>query len=81
MRYELKPKALGLSLGIVSAIGMLLLTLTYYLLGAYSGVVASMQEMHMFYTVTFFGTIAGMIEAGIIGFAIGWFIAYLYNKF
>jgi len=76
---KLNSYALGVSGAAVSAVGMLLLGVLANL-GIYEGAAAMMAQWHLFFSLSFFGIIAGMIEAAIIGFlslyAIGWF----YNK-
>ncbi|MBU4000596.1 hypothetical protein KKG29_05520 [Patescibacteria group bacterium] len=80
MKHELNPKALAISLALISALMMLLLGIAGNI-GIYAGAVEMMKQWHMFFDITILGTIAGMIEAGIISFIFGWLIAYAYNKF
>lgn len=80
MKQNLNPKALAISLALISALMMLLLGIAGNI-GIYTGAVEMMKQWHMFFDITILGTIAGMIEAGIISFIFGWLIAYTYNKF
>ena len=80
MRKGLKPNALGLSLALISALGMLLLDIAGNL-GIYTGAVEMMTQWHMFFSLTIWGIIAGMIEAGVWSFLEGWLNAWFYNKF
>jgi len=80
MKQELNPKALAISLALVSAMVMLLLGI-FGNLGIYTGAVEMMKQWHMFFDITLIGIITGMIEAAIISFIFGWLIAYVYNKF
>lgn len=75
---KLNIKAFGLSLGIVSAIFMILLGILGNL-GIYMSVVNMMQEWHQFFDLSFIGIILGVIEAFIISFIFGAGIAYFYN--
>jgi len=80
MKEKLNPKALGISLALISALMMLLLGILGNL-GIYTGAVEMMMQWHVFFSLSIGGIIAGMIEAGIISFIFGWLIAYVYNKF
>ena len=72
--------ALAYSLAIVSAAGMFLLSVLGYF-GVYMDAVFAMAQWHMFYSLSFLGIIAGMIEAAVWGFVAGYAIAWIYNKF
>ncbi len=72
--------ALGISGAIMAAACMLLLSIANAL-GIYQGMVALMQEMHMFYGPDIAGTITGMIEAAVFGFVGLYVLAWLYNMF
>ena len=79
MDQKLNELALGYSLAIISAAGMLLAGIAGNL-GWYSGAVESMMRWHVFFSLSIFGIIAGMIEAAIWSFIIGYAIAWVYNK-
>jgi hypothetical protein len=78
MKQKLSVKNLGLSLAIVSALGMLVLSV-FGNLGLYMNGVEAMMQIHLFFNLSFFGVILGMIEAGVFGFVLGVLIAYFYN--
>lgn len=80
MAQKLNELALGYSLAIISAAGMLLLGILGNF-GIYTSGVESMMRWHIFFNLSIFGIIAGMIEAAIWSFAFGWLIALVYNKF
>lgn len=80
MAQKLNELALGYSLAIISAAGMFLLGVLGNL-GIYTTAVNMMQQWHMFFSLSFLGIIAGMIEAAIWSFIAGWLIAWVYNKF
>ena len=50
-------------------------------LGIYTGAVEMMQEMHVFFSLSIAGIIAGMIEAAVISFVFMVGLAWIYNKF
>jgi len=62
MKHELNPKALAISLALISALMMLLLGIAGNI-GIYTGAVEMMKQWHIFFDITILGTIAGMIEA------------------
>jgi len=77
---KLNALVLGLAGAILAAICMLLLSLANYF-GIYQTAALTMQEIHMFYSPDFWGTITGMIEAAIMSF-VGLFVfGWLYNRF
>lgn len=80
MVQKLSAKALGYSFGILFGLCMLLLGILGNL-GVYLGGVEAMQKMHFFFSLSIGGVIAGIVEAAIFGFVIGWLIAYFYNMF
>lgn len=80
MRQKLSEKGLAWSLAIVSALSMLLLGIGANL-GIYTGAAEAMRNWHLFFSFSAGGIIAGMIEAGVLSFIVGWLIAWIYNKF
>ena len=74
------PKGLGISLAFVSGLYMLLLSLVG-LTGRWTEAVATMAQFHAYYSLSFWGTVAGIIEAAIFGYIAGWLIAWAYNKY
>jgi len=80
MAQKLNKLALGYSLAIISAVCMFLLGIAGYL-GIYSGMVNIMMQGHMYFSISPFGIITGMIEAAVWSFIVGYVIALVYNKF
>jgi hypothetical protein len=80
MPEELNPLALGYAGAIVSAAVMLLLGI-FGNIGIYTGAVEMMQQWHMFFSPSFGGIIAGIIEGTVIGFVASYAFGWLYNKF
>ncbi len=80
MVQKLNELALGYSLAIISAAGMLLLGILGNF-GIYTGGVESMMRWHIFFDLSIFGIIAGILEAAVFSFVIGYAIAWVYNKF
>ncbi len=80
VKQKLNGVALGYSLAIFSAVGMLLTGIAGNL-GWYSEFVGLMMQMHKFFSLNAIGIFTGMVEAAIWSFFSGWFIAWIYNKF
>ncbi|MBU0460758.1 MAG: hypothetical protein KJ597_02855 [Nanoarchaeota archaeon] len=49
-------------------------------LGLYMGAVKQMMEWHLFFSLSFLGIIAGMVEAAVISFIFVWLFVWAYNK-
>lgn len=79
-KAKIKPLALGYALAILSAACMALLGILGNF-GIYTNAVQAMQQWHLFFSLSPFGIIAGMIESAVSGFVIGYAFAWLYNKF
>ena len=69
---------LGYTGAILSAACMLLLGI-FGNLGIYEKGVEQMAEWHLFFSLSFMGIIAGMIEAAISGFIILYVFGFVYN--
>jgi hypothetical protein len=80
MGQSLSPKGLGLSLAILSAAYMLLLSIGVWT-GYHAGAAEAMQQWHMFYSFTPTGTITGMLEGAVHGYIMGYALAWFYNKY
>lgn len=74
------PKALGISLAVVSGLYMLLLSIGGWI-GFWTDAVATMAEFHIGYNLSALGVVIGIIEAAVFGFIAGWLIAWLYNRY
>ena len=77
---KLNALALGYAAAIVAAVIMLLLGILGNL-GIYTGAVEMMQQWHMFFSLSVWGIIAGMIEAAIISFVFVYIFGWCYNRF
>jgi hypothetical protein len=75
---HLDALALAGATAIVSAIAMLLLGV-FGAVGVYEGAVEAMEQWHLFFEPTIVGTLAGIVEAVVIGFVLAYAIASLYN--
>jgi hypothetical protein len=75
---HLNVPALASAGAIVAAACMLLLGLLANV-GLYEGAAAMMREWHMFFSLSPGGIIAGMIEAGVITFAVLYVFSLTYN--
>lgn len=76
----LKPKALALTLGIVWAAGLVLISLIANAFDIWLDGVQTIAEFYIGYDITFKGALIGAIYGFIDGFIGGWVIAWLYNK-
>ncbi|MFQ5814897.1 MAG: hypothetical protein ACE5G7_00170 [Candidatus Hydrothermarchaeaceae archaeon] len=80
MDTKLNPIALGYSLGVLSGLTMLVLSIVGRL-GYGSDAVAVMAAFHIGYSLNIAGIVIGIIEGAIAGFVGGYLIAYFYNRF
>lgn len=77
---HLNTHGLGIALAILSGIGMFILSLLG-LSGRALKVVEMMQWHHIWYNLTAFGIIAGIIEAAVFSYVVGHLFGWLYNRF
>ena len=77
---EINALNFGKAGAVVSAGGMILLTLTAKA-GLYVQAATQMMNWHMFYSLNLLGTITGAIEAAVIGFIFAYAFAWVYNYF
>jgi|GEM_PF-477301 len=77
---HLDALALAGAAAVISAVVMLLLGV-FGAIGVYEGVVAMMEQWHLFFEPTIVGTVAGMVEAAVISFVLVYPFAWLYNVF
>jgi hypothetical protein len=80
MTDKLNSLALGTSAAIVAGLSMLILGILGNL-GIYQGAVEMMSQWHMFFSLSPFGILTGIIEAALISFAFLYIFGWLYNKF
>ena len=77
---KINALALGYAGAVVYAVMLLLLGILGNL-GFYTSAVEVMQQIHIFYSLSIGGIVAGMVEAAICGFLIAFSFGWLYNKF
>ena len=80
MTEKLNSLALGTSAAIVAGLSMLLLGILGNL-GIYQGAVEMMSQWNMFFSLTPFGILTGIIEAALVSFAFIYIFGWLYNQF
>lgn len=71
--------SLGMALGLVGAIGVLLLSLGAALFGWWMEPIEMVSKMYMGYSTGFVGTLIGIVWAFVDGFVGGWLIGFFYN--
>ena len=79
MTDKLNSLALATSAAIVAALSMLILGI-FGNIGVYRGAVEMMSQWHMFFSLTPFGILTGMIEAAVISFVFFYTFGWVYNK-
>ncbi len=77
---QANPLAAGYAGAILAAACMLLLGVLGNL-GWYTGAVAIMEQLHIFFSLSVTGVIAGMIEAAVLTFVSLYAFVRLYNRF
>jgi hypothetical protein len=80
MTEKLNSLAFGGSAAIVAALSMLILGI-FGNIGMYKGAVEMMTQWHMFFSLTIFGILTGMIEGAVVSFVFFYIFAWVYNKF
>ena len=78
MYGKINALALGTASAIVAALSMFILAI-FGIFGIYTGAVEMMKQWHMFFSLTPFGIISGMIEAAVISFVFLYIPAWMYN--
>ena len=79
MSQRLNIHAFGSAGAVVAAVGMLLLGIGANV-GIYESAAQQMAKWHLFFSPSFGGIIAGMIEAAIISYASLYLLAWVYNR-
>ena len=79
MTEKLNSFAFAASAAIVAALSMLILGILGNI-GVYMGAVEMMSQWHMFFSLTPFGILTGMIEAAVISFVFFFIFGWIYNK-
>ncbi len=77
---KLNALFLGYAAAIIAAVSMLVLSILGNL-GFYSGAVEMMIQWHMFFSLSLWGIVTGMIEAAIVSFIFAFLFGVIYNKF
>ena len=80
MTEKLNSLAFGTSAAIVAALCMLILGILGNI-GVYMGAVEMARQWHMFFSLTPFGILTGIIEGAIISFVFFYIFGWIYNKF
>lgn len=80
MENKINALALGYAGAVAAGLSMLVLSILGKL-GIYVNAVEAMQHWHMFYSLSFGGIIAGIIESAVVTFLFGYLIGWFYNKF
>ncbi|MBL7055987.1 hypothetical protein ISS07_03700 [Candidatus Woesearchaeota archaeon] len=80
MAQKLNELALGYAGAVVGAATMLLLGVGSQV-GVYTNAAQEMMKWHMFFSLSPFGILTGMIEAAVISFMFLYAFGWLYNKF
>ncbi|PJA89745.1 MAG: hypothetical protein CO137_02620 [Candidatus Magasanikbacteria bacterium CG_4_9_14_3_um_filter_32_9] len=76
---KLKAGKFALAGAIFAGITMVTLTIVNSF-GIYTGATLVMQDVHMYYNTSFWGTLTGVIEAGIITYLSIWLFIWIYNQ-
>ena len=79
MNGKLNAFAFGGAAALTAALSMLVLGLLGNL-GIYTGAVTMMGKWHMFFSLTFFGILSGMLEAAIITYVLIYIFSLVHNK-
>lgn len=79
MTEKLNALALGYAGAILGAACMVL-TAVLAKFGIYENFANMMEELHLFFSMSALGIIAGMIEAAVWGFVALYVLGWLYNK-
>ena len=69
----------GYTAAIISGAGMLLLGI-FGNLGVYTGAVEAMMKWHMYFSLSFWGIVLGIVEAAVISFIVVYAFVWLYYK-
>jgi hypothetical protein len=79
MTEKLNSLAFSVSAAIVSALSMFILGILGNI-GLYKGAVEMMTQWHMFFSLTPFGILTGIIEGAVISFVFFYIFGWIYNK-
>lgn len=79
MNMKFNALSLGYAAAIIAALMMLALGVLANF-GIYSGAAEKMIEAHLFFSLSFWGIAAGMIEAAAVCFVFAFIFGTVYNK-
>lgn len=77
----LKKNAFGLACGLVAGVSLFLLTNYLILLHQGGETLLKLDHIYRGYSITFVGSLLGLVYAFVDGYIAGWFIALFYNIF
>ena len=77
---NLNAKALGLSVGIIWALGLVIITLLSMYAGIWGEGVSFLSQFYIGYEESLQGILIGIVYAFLDGFIGSWLVATLYNK-
>lgn len=77
----LKKNAFGLACGLVGGLGLFILTNYLVLLHHGGETVIKLNQVYWGYSITFGGSLLGLIYGFVTAYLIGWFVALFYNIF
>lgn len=76
---NLNANVVGLSAGILAAVGMLIIGVLAYF-GVYMDGFEAMKAWHIWFDATLVGILLGIVEAFVLTYVVGFLFAWLYNK-
>ncbi len=77
----LKKNAYGLAWGLLMGIGLFLVTNYIVLIHHGGGTLTKLDQVYWGYSVTFGGSLLGLIYGFVTGYLTGWLVALFYNIF
>ena len=78
---KLNKKAFGLTLGLLWALAIFLVTNYILLMSGRGEMLSTFGNFYPGFSISFFGSIIGLIWGFVYGFVSGWIFALLYNYF
>lgn len=77
----LKKNAFGLACGLVIGLGLFLITNYIVILHHGGGTLAKLNQIYWGYSISFGGSLLGLIYGFVSGYIIGWLVALFYDIF
>ncbi|MFQ6070890.1 MAG: hypothetical protein ACE5LC_10260 [Candidatus Aminicenantales bacterium] len=78
---KLNKFAFGLSAGIITGMGVFIITNFLLLIGSAGELISALNNIFFGYTYSFLGSFVGLIWGFVEGFIAGWIFALIYNLF